>query len=233
MSVLKYKDPADGQWKPVPTSQWGDFVKKSGDTMTGPQPLAIVDGANTAALGVRGDALAAVKPDGSAFARMLVDMPQNPGDAATKAYVDGLSAPAEWTFTLPTMLVNGPEMWAGIEHGALNPGGITIGNGNFLTLGVGVYVVNWRVAGDSGVPYGMETFLRQTDASGAHWGVRQDTYVRVTNNVGFAGAGTISLHSSAVVVGPCLIAIGVGAYNSNWSMFTLGDALRVTRIRTT
>jgi hypothetical protein len=35
MPVLKYKDPADGQWKPVPLASVLDLIRNSGDRMTG------------------------------------------------------------------------------------------------------------------------------------------------------------------------------------------------------
>jgi hypothetical protein len=36
MPVLKYKDPADGQWKPVPLGNVLDMIRRAGDRMTGP-----------------------------------------------------------------------------------------------------------------------------------------------------------------------------------------------------
>jgi microcystin-dependent protein len=35
MPVLKYKDPADGQWKPVPLGSVLDMIRRAGDRMTG------------------------------------------------------------------------------------------------------------------------------------------------------------------------------------------------------
>lgn len=103
MTVLKYRDPADGVFKPLPPgTYYGDFVKRAGDTMTG---ALLFGGAKISEHDSFPENLKLENASGQ-FRTLFSDQvvlasaPTVDSHAATKGYVDNVGVSALYTPTL-------------------------------------------------------------------------------------------------------------------------------------